>query len=179
MTPIHRRFFLTSGAAALTAAACAPVRPALGPDGQPLPLIHRIDPGDRARIDRRVLAQVNAHRRAAAAQPLASDPTLALAAARHARDMALHGRLGHRGSQNASPEDRAARAGYAGVALGEVVSETYAADLETVADWMAVAQTRAVLLDPAARHMGLGFHQLSSGKIWWVLVVGAASAGDT
>jgi uncharacterized protein YkwD len=176
---IKRRHFLLSGAAALTATGCAPVRPALGPDGQPLPLIHRIDPGDRARIDRRVLARVNAHRRAVSVKPLDSDPALALAAARHARDMALRGRLDHRGSGDASPADRAARTGYAGIALGEAVSETYATDLETLADWMGEAETRAVLLDPAGRHMGLGFHQETSGKVWWVLMVGAGVVAES
>jgi hypothetical protein len=37
---------------------------------------------------------------------------------------------------------------------------------------MARADTRSVLIDPAARELGVAFFQEPSGKIWWALVTG-------
>lgn len=169
-----RRHLLVAGAGLVALSACAgPVpAPRLGPDGQPLPLIYRIDPDDTARIRFRVLDSVNALRAAAAAPPLALNAELNATAATHARDMALQNRPWHFGSDGSSPIDRAQRAGYRGTVLGETISETYKAELETVAAWITRADTRAVLTDPAGRDLGIAFYQEETGKIWWTLLVG-------
>ena len=64
------------------------------------------------------------------------------------------------------------RVGYAGKFLGELISETYEAEMETLAAWMAQPDTRDVLLDPAARNLGFAWFQEKSGKIWWTLLTG-------
>jgi uncharacterized protein YkwD len=62
---------------------------------------------------------------------------------------------------------------YTGTFLGEVISETYQTELETLSAWMAQPDTRDVILDPRAREIGFAWFQEESGKIWWTLLTGA------
>ncbi|NKX45161.1 CAP domain-containing protein [Roseicyclus persicicus] len=169
---IPRRQFLFASAGALALSACIRAEPQLGPDGQPLPVLYRIDPADTARIQFRVLDSVNSLRAAAGAPPLALNAELNAAAATHARDMAVQNRPWHFGSDGSSPIDRAQRAGYRGTVLGENISETYEAELETVAAWMTRPDTRDVITDPRGRDLGIAFYQEEAGKIWWTMLVG-------
>ena len=68
--------------------------------------------------------------------------------------------------------DRARRLSYAGDFLGEVISETFENELDTLSAWMENKNTRAVILDPNALDLGFSWYQETSGKIWWTLVVG-------
>lgn len=174
---IYPRIYLAVGLALALITACAPAGPQLGSDGQPLPLIHRIDPDDTAQVRFRMLDSVNAFRRRAGAEELVLNAELIAAAAMHSRDMAVQNRPWHVGSDGSSPADRAARAGYNGTVLGETISETYAAELATITAWMARADTRDVLTDASARDLGVAFHQDDTGKIWWALVTG--DGGET
>lgn len=170
-----RRQFLTASTvlpALSVVAGCMRTAPELGPDGQPLPLLYRIDPADTARIQFRVLDSVNALRAAAGAPQLALNAELNAAAATHSRDMAVQNRPWHFGSDGSSPIDRAQRAGYRGTVLGETISETYEAELETVAAWMTQPDTRDVITDPRGRDLGIAYFQEETGKIWWTLLVG-------
>lgn len=169
-----RRHFLLSSAGFLAVSACAPplAEVALGPDGQPLPVIYRIDPADTSRIQFRVLDSVNALRAAAGEVPLTLNAELNAAAATHARDMALQNRPWHFGSDGSSPIDRAQAAGYRGTVLGENISETYEAELATIAAWMTRPDTRDVITDARGRDLGVAFFQEETGKIWWTLLVG-------
>ncbi len=122
---------------------------------------------------------VNSLRQAAGAQPLQLNSELTSAAATHARDMSVQNRPWHFGSDGSSPLDRARRAGYSGTLLGELLSETYESEVETLGAWTEDPSTRSVLLDPAARDMGFGFFQEPNGKIWWVLTTGSGSSFGT
>lgn len=140
------------------------------------PIIYRIDPADNAHIQFRMLDSVNALRATAGVPALQLNAALTAAAATHARDMAVQNRPWHFGSDGSSPIDRARAAGYRGTVLGETISETYESELETIAAWMGRSDTRAVIIDRAARDLGVAFFQEPSGKIWWALVVGHAGA---
>jgi len=94
------------------------------------------------------------------------------AASTHSRDMSVQNRPWHFGSDGSSPLDRVQRAGYVGVLIGEVISETYESETETLAAWMDEVGTREVLMDPRAAQMGFSWFQESNGKIWWTLVLG-------
>ena len=160
----------------LALAACeqhAPVQ--FGPDGRPLPRLYSINTAQTGQIQLRMLDSVNTLRRARGATPLQLNAQLNAAAATHARDMSVQNRPWHFGSDGSSPLDRARRAGYSGAMLGELLSETYETELETLGAWMEDPNTRAVLLAPEARDMGFGFHQDRNGKIWWTLVTGGGS----
>jgi len=170
--PMLRRSFLLTTALGTLSACMATTSPRLGPDGRPLPTVYRINPRDTADIQFRVLDSVNALRSAAGAPELALNAELNAAAATHARDMSLQNRPWHFGSDGSSPIDRTQRAGYRGRMLGENISETYESELETVAAWMQQDDTRQVIADANARHMGFAFYQEDNGKIWWAMVTG-------
>ncbi len=160
-------------AGALTLSACT-TGPALvlGPDGKPLPRVYRIGLGDADKISFRLLDSVNALRSARGAGPLAFNAQLNAAAATHARDMSVQNRPWHFGSDGSSPFDRVRRVGYAGSLKGELISESFETELETLSAWMGQPDTRAIILDPAARELGFAWHQEPQGKIWWTLVTG-------
>ena len=160
----------------LALAACSTPEPRFGPDGKPLPVVYRIGKSDVATIQFRMLDSVNALRQARGAGPVTLSSELTAAAVTHARDMSVQNRPWHFGSDGSSPLDRATRVGYSGKLIGENISETYETELETLSAWMEVAETREVILDPRARDLGFAWHQESSGKIWWTLVMGQSGA---
>jgi len=168
---MNRRFFML-GLAASGLTACAAPRAAIGPDGLPVQQVYRITPADEEEIPFRVLDALNSLRGAAGAGPAALDAQLTAAAATHARDMAIQNRPWHFGSDGSSPVDRLARVGYPGGLVGEVISETFETELETLAAWIEQPDTRTVLVDPSARRMGIAWLQEDAGKIWWCVVLG-------
>lgn len=144
--------------------------PPPGSEGQ---RVYWISRGDTASVQFRMLDSINALRAAVNAQPVAFSAELNAAAATHARDMSVQNRPWHFGSDGSSPIDRAVRAGFGGVFLGETISESYETEIETLAAWMDQPDTRAVILDDRARVIGFSWYQEKSGKLWWVLNVGA------
>ena len=170
-----RRMALLLVAAGLAGCA-APSPPPIGADGKPLPQIYRINARDTAEIQFRMLDAVNALRQSRGAAPLQLNAELNAAAATHSRDMSVQNRPWHFGSDGSSPLDRVRRVGYTGGLLGENISETYETELETLAAWMEVPDTRDVILDTRARDLGFAWFQEENGKIWWTLITGAPSA---
>ena len=159
-------------AAATALAGCAPTVTSSDGASTGRAKIYRIGANDAARIQFRMLDSVNTLRGAAGMAPLDLNSALTAAANTHARDMSLQNRPWHFGSDGSSPIERAARAGYPGQFRGELISETYETELETLAAWMDQPETRRVVMDPAATEMGLGWEQEANGKIWWTMVTG-------
>ncbi|MEP3345069.1 MAG: CAP domain-containing protein [Litoreibacter sp.] len=157
----------------LALAACTPVGPTTGADGQPVQRVYRIKAKDTANIQFRVLDSVNALRVAAGTGPLELDSQLTAAAATHARDMSVQNRPWHFGSDGSSPLDRVSRSGYLGELIGENISETYENESETIAAWMDTPSTREVILSPRAKKLGVSWFQEPNGKIWWTMVTGS------
>lgn len=156
-------------------AACAPPPPpTIGPDGQPLPRVYKISSRDEARIPFTMLDSVNALRQASGAQPLVLNSELTAAAATHSRDMAVQNRPWHFGSDGSSPIERVTRAGYPGGLRGELISETFETELETLGAWMEESGSRDVILDRDAEDLGFAWYQEPNGKIWWTLITGAS-----
>jgi uncharacterized protein YkwD len=131
-----------------------------------------ISPGDANAIRLRHVDAVNAARAQAGAQPVRLSAELNAAAETHARDMSVQGRAWHFGSDLTSPRERAARAGYIAEISGENLAEGNDSDLVVLQSWLDFADTRAVILDPSARGIGLGWFQDASGKLWWVQLLG-------
>ena len=138
--------------------------------------LYRISSGDTSRIQFRMLDSVNALRQASGAAPVELNAQLNAAAATHSRDMAVQNRPWHFGSDGSSPIDRVARSGYPLTMLGENISETFETELETLSAWMEVSDTRDVILEKRASHMGFSWYQETGGKIWWTLVMGGGGA---
>ncbi|MDW4498040.1 CAP domain-containing protein [Sulfitobacter sp. D35] len=158
----------------LTLAACEPVGQgsAIGPDGKPLPKVYRISRFQSDEIQVRMLDAVNSLRAASSLQPVSLNSQLNAAAATHSRDMSIQNRPWHFGSDGSSPIDRVRRSGYSGTLVGENISETYETELETLAAWMEQPDTRRIIMSPAATSLGFNWHQESSGKIWWTMILG-------
>lgn len=171
---MHRRAFFLLGSA-LALAACTPTSnvSAIGTDGRPLPQVYKITPADQNVIPYRLLDSVNTLRAAKSLSPLAFDVQLNAAAATHSRDMSVQNRPWHFGSDGSSPLVRVQRSGYTGRLVGELISETYETELETLSAWMGQADTREIIMDPTARSLGFAWFQEPGGKIWWTLVTGA------
>jgi uncharacterized protein YkwD len=131
------------------------------------------DPGP---IQYRTLDSVNALRSAKALQPLQLNAELNAAAATHSRDMSVQNRPWHFGSDGSSPLDRVRRVGYTGKLVGELISETYQTEIETLSDWMEQPDTRAIIMDPKANQMGFSWYQEPNGKIWWTMITGSSAA---
>lgn len=174
---MNRRTILMMGAAAVALSACMPTMgagPRLGPDGKPLPQVYDTVAQGPGTIEYRLLDSVNALRQARGMQPLVYSAQLNAAAATHARDMSVQNRPWHFGSDGSSPLDRVRRVGYQGKLLGELISETFETELETLASWMEAPDQRGVILDPAASEIGFAWFQEPNGKIWWTLVTGTS-----
>jgi uncharacterized protein YkwD len=166
-----QRRAMMAGAALLGLAACGR-GPASGASGSQGPSsLYRITPEMEAEIGYRMADSVNTLRQAAGAPPVTLDAALTAAAATHSRDMAVQNRPWHFGSDGSSPVDRLSRVGYQGRLVGEVISETYEDELQTLAAWMEDPSTRDVILDRTATRLGLAWFQEQGGKIWWTMVL--------
>lgn len=163
--------------AGLALAACQPTVPTIGADGEPVSRAYRITAREADQIPFRMLDAVNTLRGASGLTEVELDSTLTAAAATHSRDMQVQNRPWHFGSDGSSPLDRVQRVGYTGNLVGEVISETYETELETLGAWMSQPDTRRIILSPDARQMGFSWFQEPNGKIWWTLVMGAPRGG--
>ena len=168
-------FSVVALCATVALTACTPTGQQIrvGSDGRPLPRVYRITASQEAKIPFRMIDSVNALRAARGAMPLVYNAQLNAAAETHSRDMSLQNRPWHFGSDGSSPLDRVKRVGYAGHLVGELISETFETELETLSAWMSQSDTRDVIMDPQATQLGFAWHQEESGKIWWTLVTGA------
>ena len=145
---MERRSVLLLGTAAALAACARPAPVPMGADGKPLPRVYHINPGDESAISYRMLDAVNTLRQTKGAPQLSFNAALIAACATHSRDMAVQNRPWHFGSDGSSPLVRVQRVGYTGKLLGELISETYETELETLSEWMNQSDTRAMVLDP-------------------------------
>lgn len=168
---MYRRTLLIGIAAAVLQSCARVPEGAIGPDGLPIQQVYRITEEDAAEIPFRVLDALNTLRTASGAGPLVLNAELNAAAATHSRDMAIQNRPWHFGSDGSSPIDRLRRVGYTGQLVGEVISETFETEIETLAAWMQQTDTREILLSPAATRMGIAWFQEEGGKIWWTVVL--------
>jgi uncharacterized protein YkwD len=168
-----QRRAMMAGAALLGLAACGRGPASTGSSSQGPSSLYRITPDMEAEIGYRMADSVNTLRQAAGTAPVTLDAALTAAAATHSRDMAVQNRPWHFGSDGSSPVDRLQRVGYQGRLVGEVISETYEDELQTLAAWMEDPATRGVILDPAATKLGLAWFQEQGGKIWWTMVLAA------
>ncbi|NGQ91183.1 CAP domain-containing protein [Rhodobacter sp. HX-7-19] len=177
---MNRRVMLMMAGASALLSACMPsmgAGPKLGPDGKPLPQVYNIQAQGAGTIEYRLLDSVNALRSARGMRPLTLNAQLNAAAATHSRDMSVQNRPWHFGSDGSSPLERVRRVGYQGKLLGELISETFETELETLATWMESPDMRGVVLDPAATDLGFAWFQEPNGKIWWTLVTGTQQMG--
>ena len=142
---------------------------------KPLPKPPVLEPAAQAA---RVLELVNAARARerqcggqtfAPAPALKPSPVLAAAAAAHARDMAEHAELTHRGSDGSAPADRITRAGYEWRGSGENVAAGQRDADAVVAAWLESPGHCANIMEPNFTEMGVAFVQVpgANPSIYW------------
>lgn len=109
----------------------------------PFPVPAATDPEARTQEEARnqadVSALVEAHNRERAAEklgPLTANPKLEAAALAHARDMAIHDKMTHEGSDGSTPKQRIERQGYHYLGLAENVATGAKTVPEVVRLWM-------------------------------------------
>ncbi len=172
---MNRRSALSFGLAAVILSACGLQAPSFGGSGTAPRRsgVYKINETQAQAIPFRALDAINAIRTRAGLATLQFSAALNAASLTHSRDMSVQNRPWHFGSDGSSPLLRAQRVGYQGRFLGEVISETFDTELQTINAWLQDPSTRAVLLDPAAIYMGFAWYQESNGKIWWTLMTGA------
>jgi uncharacterized protein YkwD len=170
---MNRRTAMALGISALALSACgmgrAPNMAAAAQRGGG----YRIDAAQAQAIPFRALDSINAIRSASGLGQLQFSAELNAASLTHSRDMSVQNRPWHFGSDGSSPLLRAQRVGFQGRFLGELISETFETELQTISAWMKNPATRSVLLDPAATLLGFAWFQEPNGKIWWTLMTGA------
>ncbi|MEO0990472.1 MAG: CAP domain-containing protein, partial [Pseudomonadota bacterium] len=121
--------------------------------------VYRIANRDTGAVQFRMLDSVNALRGAEGLPQLELSAELIAAAATHSKDMSLQNRPWNFGSDGSNFFQRVARTGYPGTATGEVISESYETELETLAAWMENPEDRVIIMDPRARAMGFSWFQ--------------------
>ena len=132
----------------------------------------KIENFDPVEIRKRHLDYLNALRQERGLENLQISNSLNSSAATHARDISKQQRAWNFGSDGSSPQTRAEVSGFKGIVTGENVSETYEGEFLVLQVWLKNSFSRSVLLNKESTHLGLGWYQQSSGKIWWVQVLG-------
>ena len=139
---------------------------------------------DPAEASAAALAAVNAARAAprlcgarlfAAANPLALNPALTLAAHAHSRDMAAQRYFSHQARDGSYVAERALRAGYAWRVIGENIASGINTAEEAVAGWLESPGHCANIMNPAFTEMGVAYSLNSERRMmYWTQVIGAA-----
>ena len=125
-----------------------------------------------ATLKSRHLEMVNALRLENGRSQLKYSASLSAASKTHAFDIARQQRAWNYGSDASSAIDRARMAGFRGLVLGENVSETYEGEYDVLNVWFKSKIGREIILDPKATDLGLSWYQDSTGKVWWVQMIG-------
>ena len=132
----------------------------------------RLTPALQNTIQADVLQSFNSIRASKGLAALSPNAALQNAAQAHSKDMSKQNRPWHFSSNGHSPLQRVAANNYSGHFLGEVISESYDTQQQTIAAWMSDPITQKVILERNAREIGIGLHQDPSGKVWWTVVFG-------
>jgi uncharacterized protein YkwD len=124
---------------------------------------------DTARIEVKLLSQVNVVRRQSGCRRLKSRSGLHGSASAHSSAMAAHNSMSHQVPGEAELRERIAAAGYPRAALmGEVIAVGPMSPREALRRWLDSPPHRALLLDCRMGLVGLGV-QASGDQLWWTI----------
>ncbi|HEU5102187.1 MAG TPA: CAP domain-containing protein [Roseiflexaceae bacterium] len=116
-------------------------------------------------VEQRVAELTNEQRRQQGCMvALVLSPELSVAASAHSRDMALHDRFSHTGSDGSTMVSRAQAAGYDYSGLAENLAAGPTTPEEVVAGWMNSPGHRANILNCALREIGVGYYEQSDDQ---------------
>ena len=126
------------------------------------------------RAEAAVICLINELRLARGLATYAPDDRLHRAALAHSQDEVARNYFSHTGQDGSTPQDRARRAGYRWLELGENIASGQTTPEGVVQDWMASPSHCDNLLTPHLRDIGIGL--LPEQPTWTVLV--GAEEGD-
>lgn len=156
-------------------AGCLPIgaskAPRLDAAGASVKGVYPVTTANVEAVRQRMTAVVNERRASAGLAPVVLDPQLVRAADAGSASMSAQNRAWLYGEDGSTPMDRARNAGFQGELIGEVVSETWESETQTIEQWLRAPEQKAILLDPNARRIGVGVHQEESMKLWWTVNV--------
>jgi uncharacterized protein YkwD len=123
---------------------------------------------------KQVVERTNAERARRGLPALEPDARLQEAAQRHAADMARGDFMAHEGSDKSLVTDRADHAGYRWTTVAENVAAGFPDPAAVVSGWMSSPGHRSNILDPAVRHIGVGYAFRTDTQLhsYWVQVFG-------
>jgi uncharacterized protein YkwD len=136
---------------------------------------------DHAKLRAEILARVNEERSARHLPPLRENALLDKTAQEHADDMIRRSYYSHDSPEGATAFDRARRAGYAALAVGENIAEGQSTPRQVMDAWMASPGHREHILGRALKEIGLGmaFGRNARGyELIWVQVFGVPSLAE-
>ena len=158
-SPRRRTTALVAAALATAALGAATATPAAAVELFPAP------PAPLPAGAQLVLDRTNAARSLAGCAPLAEAPAMTATAAAHSTEMAVTGRLSHRGADGSTARVRLAAHGVQAWRTAENVAQGY--DAATVVDaWLGSPGHRANLLDCRLTHVGIAEAPSPFGTYW-------------
>lgn len=106
--------------------------------------------------------------------PLKLSTILSRAALAHAKDMSANKLFEHRGSDGSTPAERATRAGYKWMAVGENIAEGAASAEVVVRGWLNSPGHCVNIMSPQFEEMGLAYFTdfAHKGNIYWAQAFG-------
>jgi len=131
-------------------------------------------------IERELVASINAIRTQprlcgdqafAAAEPVAWNALLSVAARLHAAEMSRLNYFSHRSPEGLSPGDRIERVGYLWKTYGENIGKGQTSVAGALADWLDSPQHCAAIMQKGFRHVGLACAD-GGDENYWVLELG-------
>jgi len=127
-----------------------------------------------AALTDQALTILNDFRAESGLSPLRHSPTLAVAAGNYAAYMARQHFFGHYGPDGSTPRSRAAAAGYGGLYRGEALAGGQSSARSVVFGWLNSPSHAAILLDPSAVDVGIGYADNPGDvyRFYWVLNTG-------
>ena len=127
-----------------------------------------------AALTDQALTILNDFRAESGLSPLRHSPTLAAAAGNYAAYMAQQHFFGHYGPDGSTPRSRVAAAGYGGLYWGEALAGGQSSARNVVFSWLNRPSHAAILLDPSAVDVGIGYAYNPGDvyRFYWVLNTG-------
>jgi uncharacterized protein YkwD len=135
---------------------------------------------DLKQVRDRMLARVNAERRAKRLPPLRENALLDQAAQAHADDMIRRSYYGHESPEGTTPLERTQKAGYRALRVGENIAEGPPTVTVVMDEWMRSPMHQEHIVSLLLNEIGMGVAFGKNGRgyeIVWVQVFGAPRPG--
>jgi len=136
--------------------------------GTPWPVL---DPNDASS---KLIAAINAERRTAKLPPLKPNRALTSSASRYVKDAAASGKFGQKDSEGLSPFERAEKAGYHYLSLGELAAAGQGKPEEVISSWVADKKEKSSLLGDF-HDIGVGYATTDKGVPYWCVLLGKSA----